>query len=168
MKKPSVNELHRIPEPQARKLRWLLLLASLLFVCGIVTPMLTVSQLIIISTTFSVLSGVLELFENGRIILFLLVTALSILLPAAKLWILYRLLSLSPQRNHRLQPLLKLMHDYGRWAMLDVMVVAILIVTVKLGTIASVEIHYGLYLFAAAVLLIMFITQRVVTLSNRH
>jgi len=95
MKKPSVNELHRIPEPQARKLRWLLLLASLLFVCGIVTPMLTVSQLIIISTTFSVLSGVLELFENGRIILFLLVTALSILLPAAKLWILYRLLSLS-------------------------------------------------------------------------
>ncbi|MBL6999233.1 MAG: paraquat-inducible protein A, partial [Gammaproteobacteria bacterium] len=52
--------------------------------------------------------------------------------------------------------------------MLDVMVVAILIVTVKLGTIASVEIHYGLYLFAAAVLLIMFITQRVVTLINRH
>ena len=168
MKKTSTDQLHNIPELQAKRLRWLLLLSSLLYVSGIVTPMMTVSQFIVISTTFSVLTGVQELFENGKIILFLLVTVLSILLPAAKLWVLYRLLTLAPHRNHKLQPLLKLMHDYGRWAMLDVMVVAILIVTVKLGTIASVEIHYGLYLFAAAVLLIMFITQRVVTLSNRH
>ena len=58
------------------------------------------------------------------------------------------------------------MHDYGRWAMLDVMVVAILIVTVKLGTIASLQIHFGLYIFGAAVLLIMMITGRVIRLSS--
>ena len=51
------------------------------------------------------------------------------------------------------------MHDYGRWAMLDVMVVAMLIVTVKLGAIASIQIHPGLYVFGAAVLLIMLTTQ---------
>jgi paraquat-inducible protein A len=53
------------------------------------------------------------------------------------------------------------MHDYGRWGMLDVMVVAVMIVVVKLDVIAEVEIHTGLYLFAAAVLLIMYITHRV-------
>ena len=59
--------------------------------------------------------------------------------------------------------LLNLMHDYGRWAMLDVMVVAMLIVTVKLGAIASIQIHPGLYVFGAAVLLIMLITQLTVS-----
>lgn len=58
------------------------------------------------------------------------------------------------------------MHEYGRWAMLDVLVVAILIVAVKLGTIASLKIHYGLYVFGTAVLLIMLITSRVIRSSD--
>lgn len=58
------------------------------------------------------------------------------------------------------------MHEYGRWAMLDVMVVAVLIVAVKLGAIVSVEIHYGLFVFGAAVLLIMLVTRRVVHLTE--
>jgi len=60
------------------------------------------------------------------------------------------------------------MHDYGRWAMLDVMVVAILIVTVKLGAIASIQVHSGLYVFGLAVLLIMFITHQVVNMQNKQ
>jgi len=58
-----------------------------------------------------------------------------------------------------------LMHEYGRWAMLDVMVVAVLIVTVKLGAVASIEVHYGLYVFGTAVLLLMLITKWVVHLT---
>ena len=58
------------------------------------------------------------------------------------------------------------MHDYGRWAMLDVMVVAILIVTVKLGAIASIQVHAGLYVFGIAVLLIMFITHQAIALYD--
>jgi paraquat-inducible protein A len=59
------------------------------------------------------------------------------------------------------------MHRYGRWAMLDVMVVAVLIMTVKLGAIASIQVHYGLYVFGAAVLIIMLITGYVVRLTGR-
>ncbi len=50
--------------------------------------------------------------------------------------------------------------------MLDVFVVAILVVTVKLGAVANVEMHYGLYFFAAAVLLTMFITARIVKITD--
>ncbi len=57
------------------------------------------------------------------------------------------------------------MHEYGRWAMLDVMVVAVLIVTVKLGAIATIQVHAGLYIFGASVVLLMFITHRVVKLT---
>jgi len=59
------------------------------------------------------------------------------------------------------------MHLYGKWSMLDVFVVAVLVVSVKLGAIASVEMRYGLYAFAAAVILTMYVTARVVSLVNR-
>jgi len=50
--------------------------------------------------------------------------------------------------------------------MLDVYVVAILVVVVKLGAIADVEKHFGLYAYAASAILIMFITSRVVKMQN--
>jgi len=59
------------------------------------------------------------------------------------------------------------MHQYGKWSMLDVFVVAVLLATVKLGAVANVQLHYGLYLFAAAVILTMIVTARVVKLSER-
>jgi paraquat-inducible protein A len=59
------------------------------------------------------------------------------------------------------------MHLYGKWSMLDVFVVAVLVVAVKLGAIADVEMRFGLYAFAASVLLTMFITARIVALTNR-
>ena len=43
--------------------------------------------------------------------------------------------------------------------MLDVFVAAVLIASVKLGSLASIELHFGLYCFAASVLLIMLATQ---------
>jgi paraquat-inducible protein A len=58
------------------------------------------------------------------------------------------------------------MHLYGKWSMLDVFVVAVLVVAVKLGAIADVEMRFGLYAFAASVLLTMFITSRIVGLTN--
>ena len=51
--------------------------------------------------------------------------------------------------------------------MLDVFIVAVLVVAVKLGAVAEVEMRYGLYAFAASVLLTMFVTARVVVLAER-
>ena len=53
------------------------------------------------------------------------------------------------------------MHEYGRWAMLDVMIVALLVVTVKLGAIASIQVHSGFYIFGLAALLLMIVTGKV-------
>lgn len=124
----------------------------------------------LLNQSFSVLSGSLELLLAGHIFLFIVIAGFSIVLPAMKLLVLRRLLSPEKSNSEVLKRLLRLMHDYGRWAMLDVMVVAVLVVTVKLGAIASIEIHYGLYIFGAATLLIMLITQAVVHIydQSRH
>ncbi len=150
-----------IPKNSARWLSWLLLLSSCLLIAGLYLPMLTLTKFLFIANSFSVISGILELLHRDHWILFLLVGLFSVVFPITKIILLFVLLRLRDVNSTRYIHLLKLMHDYGRWGMLDVMVVAVMIVAVKLDVIAEVEIHAGLYLFATAVLLIMYITHRV-------
>lgn len=150
----------------AKQLRWLLTITSLLLTIGFVTPMLTISKFWVIHNSVSIVTGVWQLLQDGHIFLFILITSFSIILPIAKIGLLFNLLHPNTTHPNRRKKLLHLMHDYGRWAMLDVMVVAILIVTVKLGAIASIQVHTGLYVFGLAVLLIMFITHQVIALND--
>lgn len=156
-----------MPENKPRRLtqlRCLLIISSLLLLAGLFLPMLTITQFIVISNDFSVISGITELWKAGQYLLFVVIGCFSVVVPLTKIALLFKLL----QNDYRPHPikmkLLSLMHDYGRWAMLDVMVVAMLIVTVKMGAIASIQIHPGLYVFGAAVLLIMLTTQSTVKL----
>lgn len=168
MKEISVNnnQAQAVPEGEMKRLRWLLMLTSILYVLGIFLPLITVTKFIIVKSSFSVMSGVLELLLNGQVLLFVVVAGFSVVLPIMKIWVLFKLLSTKNFDNSKTHRYLHLMHEYGRWAMLDVMVVAVLIVTVKLGVIASIEVQFGLFVFGAAVLLMMLITNKVVRLTN--
>ncbi|GGC01988.1 hypothetical protein GCM10011352_30220 [Marinobacterium zhoushanense] len=145
-----------------RYLQWLALFSGLLLLAGMVTPLLTLTRFWIFDEQISILTGIAKLWMQGQYLLFLLIFGFSVILPLAKLGLLVRLLSLNGAANGHTQKILHLMHEYGRWAMLDVMVVAMLIVTVKLGVIVSVQVHYGLYIFAAGVLLTMLVTRQTV------
>jgi len=142
----------------------LLLVATALLVAGSLTPMMTITKLVFFSDSFSLLIGIYELYQNEYYFLFVLVGGFSIILPILKIIILFRVITYGDRESAKLRKLVHLMHDYGRWAMLDVMVVAMLIVTVKLGAIASIEVHFGLYLFGLAVMLIMIINSATVKL----
>lgn len=144
----------------------LLVCASGLFLAGLILPMLTITKLLVFSHSFSVVSGVYQLWQNGHFMLFVIVAGFSILMPVFKIVVLFRLILHRSRYSPGFERLLHLMHEYGRWAMLDVMVVAILIVTVKLGAIASIQVHSGLFVFGLSVLLIMLITRRVVFLTQ--
>ena len=155
-----------LPDRDAKLLLALLILSTGLLLAGLVLPMMTVTKLIMFSNSFSVVSAVLELIEEGHILLFIIVAGFSIIIPLLKVIILFKLVLSRENNSKTVNKLLHLMHEYGRWAMLDVMVVAILIVSVKLGAIASIEIHSGLFVFGLSVLMIMFITHRIVRLTN--
>lgn len=155
-----------IPQKQATLLLWLLLLTTPLFLLGIYLPMITLTKLVFFENSFSVVSGIVQLFRNGQYPLFVIVGVFSVILPIMKIGVLYLILTHRSSNNPKIKRYLSLMHEYGRWAMLDVMVVAVLIVTVKLGAVASIKVHAGLYVFGSAVLLIMYITHRVVKLTQ--
>ena len=163
------NEEIIIPEEypeKAKQLRIFIWVATLLLFVGLISPILTLSKFILVQNTFSVLSGVVELLKEGQIFLFLVIAGFSVVLPILKLRILYSLVSRSEAIQSKVKRQLHWMHLYGKWSMLDVFVVAVLVVAVKLGAIADVEMRFGLYAFAASVLLTMFITSRIVGLTN--
>lgn len=164
------NEEIIIPEEypeKAKQLRIFIWVAALLLFMGLISPILTLSKFILVQNTFSVLSGVVELLKEGQIFLFLVIAGFSVVLPILKLRILYSLVSRSEAIQNKVKRQLHWMHLYGKWSMLDVFVVAVLVVAVKLGAIADVEMRFGLYAFAASVLLTMFITSRIVGLTNK-
>ena len=132
----------------------LLILATVVFAIGIWAPLLTLKKLIFVKSTFSVLSGISQLFEEGQYGLFVLIAGFTLLLPAIKMIVLFVTLNGKYELawQHRWVGWLSLL---GKWSMLDVFVVAVLIASVKLGSIAKIEIHYGLYVFASSVLLMM-------------
>lgn len=157
-----------IPKTSAWRLQIILWLALGFFLVGISTPLITLSKFVVFENSFSVLGGIAELFQQGQWLLFLIIGMFSIVFPLVKMVVLQMILSAKASTSETIRTLLHWMHEMGRWAMLDVMVVAILIVTVKLGAIASIEVHYGLYLFGTAVLLVMLITHRVIKLTQQH
>jgi paraquat-inducible protein A len=138
------------------------LLSTVLLLVGISIPMLTMTQLLIIDNQFSVISGIVTLWQQQHYGLFVIVGLFSLVVPILKLGLLFLLIKPSHGSQTIQTRLLKLMHDFGRWAMLDVMVVAMLIVSVKLGPLASITVHAGLYIFASAILLTMWLTHFVV------
>ena len=56
----------------------------------------------------------------------------------------------------------------GKWSMLDVFVVAILIVAAKLRDLTQVQPRIGIYLFALAIVLSMLSTMRVKQLAKKR
>ena len=151
---------------ESKILRLLVVVSAVCLAVGLTAPVLTLEKFFIIDNTFSILSGLVQLLEEGRFFLFIIILLFSVILPIIKLWVLFRLLG-STKTNESLRRYLHMMHQYGKWSMLDVFVVALLVVAVKLGAVARVETHYGLYAFAAAVLLTMAVTARVIYLSGR-
>lgn len=159
------NEL-KASIPERQLLRFGVFLATLMFLAGASLPMMTLHQLVVFDQSFSIVAGVVELFKTGKYLLGLIIGTFSLLIPAIKLGFLGWILVTNHQ-SEKQRKLVEIMHTLGRWSMLDVMVVAVLLVTVKLGAIASVSVHTGLYSFGGAVLLIMLITQRVEKIAAR-
>ncbi|MEJ2576279.1 MAG: paraquat-inducible protein A [Gammaproteobacteria bacterium] len=133
-----------------------LLLAALgLLVWGLRAPILTLEKFYLFSNTVSLWSALTQLAEQREWGLFLLVGGFSVLFPVLKILLLGAIWNLEAEDTERHRRHLYWLATYGKWSMLDVFVVALLVVSVKLGALAEAHVEYGIYVFAASVLLTM-------------
>ncbi len=151
--------LHR-RKPMSIQRTWALVLAALAFyVPANVFPVMTVTSL---GQTQSdtIFSGVVFLLEHGMLPLAAILFIASIFVPLLKLLILIFLL-VSVQLRSRWRPrdrtrLYRITEAIGRWSMVDVYVVTILVALVHLGNLASIQAEAGAVFFCAVVILTMF------------
>ncbi|MFT5721088.1 MAG: paraquat-inducible protein A [Motiliproteus sp.] len=152
---------------ERRVLQVMLVITLVLLLLGVFLPLMTVEKFWLIENSFSLLSGLWRMLLEGHWVLALVIASFSVLLPLLKIAVLLRVLGLSVSASGSSKTLarsLRWMHLYGKWSMLDVFVVAVLLASVKLGALAQVQIHTGLYAFALSVVLSMAITARVIYL----
>jgi paraquat-inducible protein A len=138
---------------------WALLLTSaILYVPANVLPIMTVSALGQGSPD-TIMSGVITLMKLGMWPIAAVVFIASILVPTFKL-VGIALLLYSVQRHQPLSArqrilMYRFIEFIGRWSMLDIFVIAILVAVVNFGRIASVEANLGAVAFASVVILTM-------------
>ncbi|MBI2511783.1 MAG: paraquat-inducible protein A [Opitutae bacterium] len=134
----------------------LLVVAAALFLSGVFFPFFHVSKFWIFHEAVSVVGGIVMLFQEGEYFLFAVLTLFTLVFPAAKLGLL-SLIWLERDKNlPRIQRLHARVASVGKWSMLDVFVVAILIVVMKAAGLAKIEIGLGLYLFTFSVVATQF------------
>ncbi len=136
----------------------LLLAATILLILGISLPMMTFEQFYIFENSISLLSALHELIGQAEWLLFWIILIFSIVFPVFKLGLLALIVNLADHKQHRRHFWLHWLAVLGKWSMLDVFVVALLLVSLKIDVIANVVIESGLYAFAGSVLMTMLIT----------
>ena len=79
----------------------LTLAAIVLIIVGLIATLITLKKYIVVENTFSLLTGAVQLIEDGQWFLFIVVTLFTIVLPFAKLAVHYRVLSVSFSKGTR-------------------------------------------------------------------
>ncbi len=150
-------------KPNSLSRTWALLVAaSICYVPANVYPIMAVTSFGKTQAD-TILSGVIYLFVHGMWPLALIVFVASVVVPVLKLIGLTALV-ISVQRKSQWRPrerarLYRIVEVVGRWSMVDVYVVTILVALVHLGSLASVEAEIGSFFFGAVVVLTLLASQ---------
>lgn len=107
----------------------------------------------------TIIGGVALLVHHGIYGIAAVVFIASFVVPLGKVAsIIVLLLSIQlrwPMSPHRRTVVFRIVEFLGRWSMLDVFVVAVLVGIVRLGQVASIEPGYGAMAFGGSVILTM-------------
>ncbi|AYG06284.1 paraquat-inducible protein A [Pseudomonas fluorescens] len=145
--------------PNSLMRTWALLItAAILYIPANLLPIMTVNSLGQ-GAPSTIMSGVIELVQHGMFPIAAVVFIASILVPTFKL-VGIALLLFSVQRHQPLSArqriiMYRFIEFIGRWSMLDIFVIAILVAVVNFGRLASIEANLGAVAFASVVILTM-------------
>ena len=147
-------------KPNSISRTWALLIAAvILYIPANLLPMMHTSSLFG-SQSDTIMSGVVYFWTSGSWYLALVIFFASIMVPLLKMLALVVLL-VSVQLRSRWQQnqrarLYRMVEAIGRWSMLDIYVVAMIVALVQLKGLATIQPGAGAIAFGAVVVLTMF------------
>ena len=156
---PRCGDVLHFRKPDSVTRTWAFLIAAIvLYIPANVLPVMKTSS-IFGSQNDTIMSGVVYLWVSGSWPLAVVVFVASVLVPMAKIFAL-AFLNASVQMRSTWQPeqrtrLYRVVELVGRWSMLDIYVIAILVALVQLKAIATIQAGPAAIAFAAVVVLTM-------------
>ena len=156
---PRCGARLHLRKPNSITRTWALLTAALIFYIPANLLPVTITTYLGSTQPDTIMSGVIFFMQTGSWGIALIIFVASIVVPIAKLIVLGGLL-LSVQRRTRWRPedrtrLYRITELVGRWSMLDVFVVTVLVALVRLGYLTTIEAGSGVVYFAAVVVITM-------------
>lgn len=143
------------------------LMTIIILIYGLITPLLMVTihkdvdyigDVVLSFESKSLIGSISKLFESGDYVIASIIILFSVIIPLFKTISLF-LISIFQDNffTHKLIGFFKLI---GKWSMLDVFVVAVLLVflSANKGDISKAEVEVGLYIFVLYVISSMFIS----------
>jgi paraquat-inducible protein A len=128
--------------------------AAVALTVGILLPFVSIHSELMGSKVYSMLGGIVELFKRGNLLMGVILLVFSVIFPFAKLLTLLvatsRLVPLSGKSRHRLHTVAALT---GRYSMLDLLVIAVMIIVVRFDGMVDVKAEPGTVMFSVAVFL---------------
>lgn len=131
--------------------------AALLYVPANLLPVLHIESTLKGSQQNTILSGVIQFWRDGDYPVALIIFAASVVIPILKVLAIIALcVAVRSGRSPRTMTRLYRLTEYiGRWSMVDVFVVAILVGVVQLGSVLRIDPGEGALAFAGVVVLTM-------------
>jgi len=123
---------------------------------GLAMPAVRVTRLRLVDETLSVLSGIGDLWQGGSWPLAIVIALFSVAFPIAKLVLAAWQWFAPHTRRGVLQALAA---GAGKWSMLDVLVVAIVVASMQGGFLVRLRPEIGIYLFGTSTLIATALTR---------
>jgi paraquat-inducible protein A len=148
--KRPLGEIHR---GERLPIVLMLLLSLALFLAGLFRPFTQVTKLWFFDNDVSVYQALITLFKEREIFLFGILVLFTVIFPFVKISALLVLWLKPGIELRQMAQVHRFVAHMGKWSMLDVFVVAILVVLIRAGGLATIKAQDGLLLFCASVVL---------------
>ena len=153
------TRLHR-RKPNSIKRTWALVVAAFIFYIPANLLPITIVVSLGQAQSDTIMSGVIYFIHSGMWPIALVIFVASVFVPLLKLIILtFLLISVQRKSSWRQKDrtrLYRITEVVGRWSMVDIFVVTILVALVKLGGLASIQAQPGAVYFCAVVVITLF------------
>lgn len=131
----------------------MLVVALVLFLAGLFRPFTQVTKLWVFDDNVSVYTGLITLWRENELFLFGILLVFTVMFPFVKIGALLALWLKPGLKVHQMANVYAVVANLSKWSMLDVFIVAVLVVLIRSGGLATIKAQDGLLLFCASVVL---------------
>ncbi len=131
----------------------LLLLSALgTLILGLTIPILRVEKFFLFEDLISIVGAIDELARSGEYLLALVILLFSVVFPTIKIFVADYIWRARNVEHRSVQKAVKLIDFLGKWSMLDVFIVGMIVISAKSSGMANATSQPGMYYFGASVI----------------